>query len=76
MKYLILLFSCCVIVVNGEWKLMWSPEADKDGNNYSHILNEIEQNTVKPVYNSVGYNELPLITKHIVFADCIDFFIN
>jgi hypothetical protein len=55
---------------------MWSPEADKDGNNYSHILNEIEQNTVKHVYNSVGYNELPLTTKHIVFTDCIHFFIN
>jgi hypothetical protein len=34
MKYLILLFSCSVIVANGEWKLMWSPEANKEGNNY------------------------------------------
>jgi hypothetical protein len=22
--------------------------------------------TVKPVYNSLGYNEFPLITKHVV----------
>jgi hypothetical protein len=33
-------------------------------------------NTVKPVYNSLGYNEFPVITVHIVFTDSIDFFKN
>jgi hypothetical protein len=32
-------------------------------------------NTVKPVYNELGYNKLPLITKHIVCTDRIDFLI-
>jgi hypothetical protein len=31
-------------------------------------------NTVKPVYNELGYNEFPVITQHIVFTDRIDFF--
>jgi hypothetical protein len=32
------------------------------------------QNTVKPVYNELGYNEFPVITEHIVFTDSLDFF--
>ncbi len=32
--------------------------------------------TVKPVYNSLGYNEPPLITNYIVLTDRIDFSIN
>ncbi len=31
--------------------------------------------TVKPVYNWLGYNELPLITQYIVCTDRIDFLI-
>jgi hypothetical protein len=33
-------------------------------------------NTVKPVYNSLGYNEFPVITQHIVSTDRIDLFKN
>ncbi len=35
-----------------------------------------KRDTVKPVYNELGYNEFPVITKHIVFTDRIDFFKN
>jgi hypothetical protein len=34
------------------------------------------ENTVKPVYNVLFYNELPLITNNIILTDRIDFFIN
>jgi hypothetical protein len=37
-------------------------------------VEEYFSNTVKPVYNSLGYNELPLITNHIVCTDRMDFF--
>jgi hypothetical protein len=39
------------------------------------IYNRIEY-TVKPGYNSLGYNEFPVITEHIVFTDRIDLFKN
>jgi predicted nucleotide-binding protein (sugar kinase/HSP70/actin superfamily) len=30
----------------------------------------------EPVYNELDYNQFPVITKHIVFTDSIDFFKN
>ncbi len=32
--------------------------------------------TVKPVYNELGYNEFPFITKQIVCSERIDLFIS
>jgi hypothetical protein len=30
------------------------------------------KNTVKPLYNELGYNEFPVITEHIVLTDRIE----
>jgi hypothetical protein len=49
---------------------------DEENVSLMTILFYFVQYTVKPVYNSLDYNEFPVITEHIVFTDSIHFFKN